>query len=560
MAAQTEEERTRTNTFRLAPDSEWKKVCLIELLDSAAALVNIVTYHRRQAYFNPDKTRDDVWNAITKTEIRNRFRPTIGRAITDKLLDKCDETWDAFFTQLDDYYDGNREDKPSPPGYWKEDDQRVLQTVVRNDAYTVEWGERSRIELALGSELKEKYGIPLNQRLRVPIRGNPQYEGHGGRLELEYDRSTESFTAHQPVTFLHDTTRVSDSSDEECVAAVDVGANNFVAVTTTNGHQRVFHARPLFDRFHHITERIADLQSQLPDDEHSSRLIEKLYDRRRRQRDHAQDALVRHLARLFEERGVGEVYVGKLDDVREEHWSATVNEKTDLFWAHGRFRQRMHDVLDGECGINVEEESEAGTSSRCPRCGEEERVGRNGDVFQCGGCGFEGHSDVVGSENFLHGVVDGDVEFDTERPMARPADSGQNGPEWGHRGVPRLEWDDHEWRRCDRSTKEEPANRSTRQGNLAFGVSRSPELPTEESHPFTGGRKSSLALGSFPVGPGCCAPSVCRLVGLVHGVPPRTHRPHVSACGVLASRQQVPFLEATDWYFPRTWRRIFNEL
>ena len=409
MAAQ-HEEQTRTNTFHLAPREEWKTTCLIELLDSAASLVNVVTYHRRQAHFDPDKTRNDVWNAVTKTSIRNRFQPVLGRAITDKLLDKCDETWDAFFTQLDAYYDGDREDNPGLPGYWKEGGKRVLKTVVRNDAYTIQWGERSRIELALGSQLKEKYGIPLNQRLRVQIRGNPQYEGKGGRLELVYDRDAESFTARQPVTFLQDTTRATHSSDEECVAAVDVGANNFVAVTTTNGHQRVFHARPLFDRFHRYTERISGLQSKLPDDVDSSRLIEKLYDKRGRQRDHAQDALVRHLVRLFREWGVAKVYVGKLDDVREKHWSATVNEKTDLFWAHGRFRRRMHTVLEGECGVEVVEESEAGTSSRCSRCGEEEYVNRSGDVFRCGACGFEGHSDVVGSENFLQNVVgDGGV-------------------------------------------------------------------------------------------------------------------------------------------------------
>lgn len=145
-----------------------------------------------------------MWNAVTKTEIRNRYQPLLGRPITDKLIDKCDETWDAYYSQLDDYYDGEQEDKPGLPGYWKEDGKRVLKTVVRNDAYTVEWGEHSRIELALGSQLKEKYGIPLNQRLRVRIKGNPQYDGKGGRLELVYDRSTESFTAHQPVTFLHD--------------------------------------------------------------------------------------------------------------------------------------------------------------------------------------------------------------------------------------------------------------------------------------------------------------------------------------------------------------------
>jgi len=466
MPARTEEKRTRTNTFTLAPREAWKKVCLIELLDSAAALVNIVTYHRRQAYFDTDQTRSDAWNAITKTEIRNRFRPVLGRAITDKMLDKCDEQWSAFFEQLDNYYDGEREDKPGVPGYWKDGRKRILKACIRNDAYTVEWGEHSRIELALGSELKEKYGIPLNKRIRVPIKGNPQYDGHGGRLELVYDRSAESFTAKQPVTFLHDTTRATDSSDEGCVAAVDVGANNFVAVTTTNGHQRVFHARPLFDRFHHYTERIAELQSQLAEDEDSSELIETLYGKRTAHRNHAQDALVRHLARLFDDWNIREVYVGDLDDVREKHWSATVNEKTDLFWAHGRFRRRMHTVLQGECGVSVAEESEAGTSSECPRCDEESCVSRNGDVFRCGACGFEGHSDVVGSENFLQDVVGG-AEVATERPMARPVDSSQNRRERGHRKVPRLEWDDHCWRQRGHATKEELTNRSTREGNLA---------------------------------------------------------------------------------------------
>jgi putative transposase len=131
----------------------------------------------------------------------------------------------------------------------------------------------------------------------------------------------------------------------------------------------------------------------------------------------------------------------------------------------------MQTVLEGECGISVTEESEAGTSSRCPRCGEATQISRNGDVFQCGACGFEGHSDVVGSENFLQTVVDGDGELDRDGPMARPVDSGQNRPERGHCEVPRLEWDDHCWRQRGHATKEEPTNRSTRKGNLASEVS-----------------------------------------------------------------------------------------
>ena len=240
---------------------------------------------------------------------------------------------------------------------------------------------------------------------------------------------------------------------------MDIGANNLAAVVTNEGDHVVFHGRPCFERFHSLTSEIAELQSHLLDNRYSTKRIKRLYRCRREQRDHVQDALVQHLARWLVERGVEELYVGKLDDVREEHWSATVNEKTDLFWAHGRFRDRVEDVLEDECGITVREESEAGTSSKCPACSGE-NVHRCGDDLQCLSCGFEGHSDVAGAVNFLV------EQADVSGPMARPAARGQNSP---RDSFECLEWDDHRWQRRDQSTKEEPADRSTREGNLASG-------------------------------------------------------------------------------------------
>lgn len=111
------------------------------------------------------------------------------------------------------------------------------------------------------------------------------------------------------------------------------------------------------------------------------------------------DTLICSLAGWLVERGVVELYVGRLDGVRKKHWSVVVNEKTDLFWAHSRFRERLRDVLEGGCGITIGEESEGGTSSTCPSCGGE-NVHRSGDNFQCLSGGFEGHSDV-GAVDFL---------------------------------------------------------------------------------------------------------------------------------------------------------------
>lgn len=476
----------RANTFNVRPLSHRGRLALIELLDSSAACFNEINYDRRQAYFSTRYDSDDyhtvselktiVRTAASQEEYRNKYIQQLSSSIPQQLERKNWQTWTGFFELLKEYRDPEDDDvtdEPSPPGYWKEDDKRQLHTVIRNDTYSVELGERSRVEIPMGKELKEKYGYGHNEKLRVELRGRPHWEGPNGSLELVYDRTAESFTAHQsvgrrhtdPVRRFTDTPTLATTSGEDesgVVAAVDIGANNLAAVVTSEGDHVVFHGRPCFERFHNLTAAIADLQSRLPENRYSTERIERLYRRRREQRDHAQDALVRHLARWLLKRGVTELYVGELDDVREEHWSATVNEKTDLFWAHGRFRDRLEDVLEGECGITVHEESEAGTSSTCPLCGAE-NVHRSGDDLQCLSCGFEGHSDIVGAVNFL--VEQAELEGG---PMARPVARGQNSP---RDSFECLEWDDHRWQHRGHSTKEEPADRSTTVdgGNLASG-------------------------------------------------------------------------------------------
>jgi putative transposase len=473
--------------FDVRPLSHRGKLAFIELLDASAACFNELNYDRRQAYFSARYDADDhhtvseltdiVCDDASQEEYRNKYIQQLSSSIPQQLERKNWQTWIGFFELLRKYRnpeDDEVTDEPSPPGYWKEDDTRQLHTVIRNDTYSLELGERSRLEIPLGKELKEKYGFGYHEKLRLEVSGRPHWDGPNGSLELVYDRTVETFTARQSVGRTHtdpvrrgtETPALATTAGEDngVVAAVDIGANNLAAVVTSEGDHVVFHGRPCFERFHDLTVEIADVQSRLPDGQYSTEQIERLYRRRREQRDHAQDALVRHLARWLVERSVTDLHVGKLDDVREQHWSAVVNEKTDLFWAHGRFRDRLEDVLEDECGITVHEESEAGTSSTCPACGGE-NVHRSGDDLQCLSCDFEGHSDLVGAVNFL--VEQAELEGGS---MARPAARGQNSP---RDAIACLEWDDHRWQHGDQSTKEEPADRSTTRegGNLASGVS-----------------------------------------------------------------------------------------
>ncbi|MCD2205200.1 transposase [Halobacterium sp. KA-6] len=185
-------------------------------------------------------------------------------------------------------------------------------------------------------------------------------------------------------------------------AAIDVGANNTLAIVTVTGDTAVYHARPLIEQFHRYSEQIAVLQSELPDDRYSSWRIQRRYDERGRKRDHARDAAVKHAAEWLLERNISTVYVGDLKDVLDSHWSASVNEKTHAFWSHGQLLDRLELTL-GDVGITVESVSEADSSSLCPECGSRD-VNRSGDDFRCHACELDAHSDIVGAWNVLQSV------------------------------------------------------------------------------------------------------------------------------------------------------------
>jgi putative transposase len=427
----------RTNTFAVRPLSTEDEQLLRELLDASASLWNELNYERRQQFFDGDS----VWDTA---DYRKQYVGVLGSATAQQVIRKNSEAWRSFFAAREDGED------TAPPGYWgNEDDGRALRTYIRNDQYTLVIGERSRLEIPVGQDLKAEYGLGYHDRLRLEVCGAPRWDGEQGRLELYYDEVDATFRAFQPVT-VPDSRQDSPLASHE--AALDVGANNLVACTTTTGQQYLYEGRDLFARFHETTEEIARLQSKLREGRYSSRRIRHLYRKRTRRRDHAQDGLVRDLMERLYEEGVATVYVGDLTDVLSEHWSARVNAKTHQFWAYRAFIDRLATTAE-EYGITVEVRSEAYTTAECPMCGERENTNRDGDVFRCP-CGYEGHADLDASRTFLKQQAGETIEVGS---MARPV---------------RLKWDDHVWSELSRfperaSPNEERTNRSTREGNFA---------------------------------------------------------------------------------------------
>ena len=410
----------RTNTFDVVPQFEKDEELLRRLLDASAALWNEINYERREQYADPDA---DVWDI---SEYRGRYGGTLGASTVQQIERKNREAWKSFFALQ------KKGEANGKPGYWgNQDDGRELRTYIRNTSYSVEWGEYSRLEILVGQDLKDEYGLGHRERLRLEVRGEPNWKEYDkqGRLELFWDENAQTFRAFQPVTI--DNSRLAQPLADE-TAALDIGANNLVACTTTTGTQLLYEGRGLFDRFRETTREIGRLQALLDDGRYSSHRIRSLYQRRTRRRDHAQDALARDLIERLHSEGVSTVYVGALTDVLDTHWSVEANAKTHNFWAFRAFIDRLACTAE-EYGISVEVRSEAWTSQECPQCGSTERTTRHRDTLTCP-CGFEGHADLTASETFLR------RQTDVARPMARPV---------------RLKWNDHEWSESPRSCSNE---------------------------------------------------------------------------------------------------------
>ena len=427
----------RTNIFAVRPLSEQDDQLLRDLLDASASLWNELNYERRQQFFDGES----VWDTA---DYRKQYVDVLGSATAQQVIRKNKSAWQSYFAARENVED------TAPPGYWgNEDNGRELRTLIRNDQYTLETGERSRLEIPVGQDLKAEYGLGYYDRLRLEVCGAPKWDGEQGRLEIQYDDTDDTFRAFQPVT-VPASRQDSPLASEE--AALDVGANNLVACTTTTGQQYLYEGRDLFARFRETTEEIARLQSKLREELYSSRRIRRLYRKRIRRRDHAQDALVRDLIERLYAEGIATVYVGDLTDVLSEHWSARVNEKTHQFWAYRSFIHRLTTTAE-EYGITVRVRSEADTTRTCPECGEQDNTERDGDVFRCP-CGHEAHADLCASRTFLEQQAGTNLEVGS---MARPV---------------RLKWDDHNWSELSRSPEraslnEERTNRSTGDGKLA---------------------------------------------------------------------------------------------
>ena len=117
-----------------------------------------------------DGFEGDVWDTDTG-RLEGKYKAVLGASTAQTVRRANSEAWRGFFESKQAYHDESNTsitEHPEPPGFrGNEDDGRVLKGVIRKDAYTVEWGDRSRLEIIVGEQLRDMHNSPKTQTWRT---------------------------------------------------------------------------------------------------------------------------------------------------------------------------------------------------------------------------------------------------------------------------------------------------------------------------------------------------------------------------------------------------------
>lgn len=407
----------RTDTVLLKPTQEQEKK-LFRLAEQSSLLWNQANYERRQAFFKRKKMPGYAKQCYTfKTS--PHFKE-IGTGKAQPLLKKLAESWSSFWELKMMQAQGRLPphiQRPRPPWYWK--DRVTKQTeikmfCVRNDCYRIKGSA-----IVLGKNLKVQYAA---DRIR---------NGKKGRLDIVYDSLSNRWYAHIPVKLRRP--RRPHQPTVKRYGSIDLGICNIATLYVPDKRPLVYSGRSVLSDWVYHTKKIAQLQSQLKQNQHTSKRIQKLFRKRQRRFRHAVNAMLRDLFEHAQKMAVTHLAVGDLNGIRNANdLGKNTNQKLNNFWSHASILNRIKQ-LGEEFRMKVVLVSEAYTSATCCMCGRQHNGRKYRGLHFCRHRNVVTNADVNGAYNMHQVAVYGSLsckESSGSRLMAQPL---------------MLRWEYHRW-------------------------------------------------------------------------------------------------------------------
>jgi putative transposase len=378
----------RTCIVELIVDEETEKR-LKQLCDLSSKLWNEVNYARLKAWL--EKKHIDF--EATYREFYNKYKPLIGSATAQQILNKNNEAWRSFFGLLKLKKEGRLPPfitKISPPGYRKKRKSRTLWVVIRKDQY-----EMSDDKIIL------KY-LGTIGRIEVKYKGIIHLRGERGRLEIRYDADRKKWYASIGFEVSEKMVKgewrpVPQRPKGNLAAGIDVGINNLMAIYIEGGLTKLINGRPLKSISYYWRKKVAEYQSMLNKyGLGTSKRLGRMYAKWRRQVKHYIDAKVREAVEWLYDVGVSTIKVGYPKGITQENGDFN----NVHVWTYGYLLRRIRGVAE-EYGIKVIYVDERGTSSRCPWHGDScgTRISRG--LFKCTTMNKVFNADLIAAYNIL---------------------------------------------------------------------------------------------------------------------------------------------------------------
>ena len=351
---------------------------LWELADIYAGLYNEVNFERRQAYI-----RYRRFERYPK-HLYEKYAPLIGSATAQQIINKNSEAWRSFLALKRLEAEGKLPKhitRVSMPRYWKRDGRRELMIIVRNDCYRVD-GEY----------------LYLPKGLKLRYKGLLKWRGRQGRLEIIYDGLDGVWRGFMAVKVGKPPKRGGSKP-----LYIDIGVKNLATVWYDGLRQPIaFSGGAVLSDWWYWTRKIAGEQGRLArvNGARTSKKLRRLHRTRQRRFRHAVNTMMKTIVEEAYRLGVSKIELGKLKGVRNNSHNGKANTMINNFWSFSYIVRRFKEKAE-EYGIDVGEESEYKTSSKCPYCGSE-NVTNRGRLFKCYDCGLEAHRDAVGVLNIGH--------------------------------------------------------------------------------------------------------------------------------------------------------------
>jgi len=320
-------------------------------------MINMENYRRRQLFFEEgriDKSWRSAWER-RRGEYADIYR-LLGSRNFHEVCRVISEQWRSFAELLKAMKKGRLEPWQivHPPGYRKQDGQRLPIIFVRFDDYKVD-PERRVLRL-------KYWNVEL--RFTGKLRWHARPGAKQGRLVIVYDPVRRKWYAKVGVEVL-----LQRSSTPGLKAGVDLGREILAAVAIEDGMALLYRAAAVKSDYYYFERRISEVDRTLSDPRSEEMDRAVLWERRRwlynrRRRDHIFANVAAHLAKTLRARGVGVVFVGYPRGIAQER----AGKGNSNMWGYWKLIMRLAVTLENH-GIAAFAVSEDGTSSTCARHG-----------------------------------------------------------------------------------------------------------------------------------------------------------------------------------------------